>query len=303
MFFNKPNITKSNINNQSVSVLGDGASALYLAGLIQNIGHTVNLICSPSNQRNNIEITFKNPAKLLSEHLKINTSFELIDSPDFLFIASELPDLHADLLLLSPSKLIGSTIINLTPSINPDFISQTLQQQSVSAYLHAQILQKGNTLTLNTQSPQITFNLNTDSNEVLKIQNLFNNNDMGLVFKDCPAENFWNWFAPRVLIYFINNALKTNVKELSKTIDGRKFLDCCINEISLLVSRNKTFLNKNDLLSELYNATTEVFSLKEHTSFYRQRFSSKINMLLFQHILPEDKNFPLLKDLANKVIA
>ncbi len=301
MFFNKTNISTSTIISKKISILGTGPTALYIASSFQKIGHDVNIICPPLSNRKNIDITIKDSTKLSSSHFKINLSYELSNNPDFLFIASELPNLHSDLLLISPSKLSKTNIISLTPSVNPNFINQNIGQQSISAYLSAWLSQNGNTISLNSSSPQIIFNLPSDSKETSQIQNIFNNNDIKLIFKDSPLENFWNWFAPIALTYIINNAITGNIKDLSKTIDGRNILDNCINELSQLALLDGITLNKTTILSNLYNAPTNHFSTKDVSKSYSQQLLSKINMLLFRNISPEDKRFPTLKNLLNKI--
>ena len=301
MFFNKPNLSNTIIKPQHISILGKSSVGLYLAGYFQNLGHNTNIICSPSDKNKNTDIIIKNSAKLQSTHHKINTSYELTFSPNFLFIASELPDINSDLLLISPSKLFNTTIINLTPNPQPNFFSKNLNQKSISAFFNAWINKNGNTVSLNSLSPQIIFSLSPDETETNQIQNIFGFNDFELLFKTSQADSFWNWFTPRVLIYFSNIALKTSVKELSKTLDGRNLLDNCLNEISQIAYLDKVNLNKNSVLAELYSAPEVVFSFKNQNSSYIQRFSAKILALLFNRISLENNNFPTLKYLAKKI--
>lgn len=300
MFFNKPNNTNPIIIRKKISVLGNSSTALYIASVFQKIGHDVTIICQPSYAHKNIDVTIKNSAKLLSEHHKINTSFELSSSPDFLFIASEIPNLYSDLLLISSAKITDTTIISLTPTAETDFISQSLKQKSICAYLDTWLNHKGDSICLNTNSPQITLSLPTDAPEAKAIQNVFHFSEIELIFKDSPAENFWNWFAPRILLYFINIAMETNTNELSKTSEGRTLLDNCLNEISLLAYQDKTTLNKNNVLSSLYSAPLNLFSTKELSSSYLQRTSLKLISLLFGKTSSIDNHFPTLKNLVNK---
>lgn len=306
MLFNKTDSQTS--SPVSISFLGNSPLSLYLAHILQSYGHNITIICPPTEAEefNATDIIFKNPLKLQTQRYNFKFDHELRNIPQLLIIASDISTLRRDLLLIKPSKLEGTDIINFTPSCPSNFVNDTLKVSAISAYYFGWLHQHQNTIISLSKSPQIIINTPTDNSKLKeRLQSYFPTSPLELKFSPNQAETHWNWLATNTLVCLHEmNSEKTISSQIKNSFTKNNF-DTCLKEISLITSDLEISIDKNNILSSIYNLNEFIF-FSSYCSKDRQRLLlNRFCSLLFPNASPDSERYPYLhetiKEIYNKL--
>lgn len=301
MFFNKN--TAGAITPQNITILGTSALGLYLAAELQKAGHQINIICPPqeADEANATDFIFKDNSRLQNNRQTFNFGFEQTVSPHILFIASEPQFLRRDLLLLAPSKLNSSIIINLSPCRPNEFISEIFRQPIIDAYFNGWLNKNKNHIANLSRNNSLVFSLDGTSETAILLHDIFAGTSISTSAQNNNAQNFWHWLAPRAVDFLIRLISGKDICTYAKTAENRKTLDGIIAEITMLASLNNTRLDNASILTEVYaipNNTGEPSALETPFLLLQlERFSS----LLFYGLAADDRRFPILKDAFRQI--
>lgn len=295
MFFAKTEIETSSAHN--IAILGTSALGLFLAAELQKVGHRVLLICPPheNDELNATDIIIKDSRHLSGRRHNIHSSYELDDTPQILLLASAPEQLRSNLLLVSPSRLSETTIINLTPCRPDNLICDILQYPVINAYFNGWPVQNKNHI-LPGNHRGITLSLSEKEPQSSLLQKIFTPTEIKISYNQNNAENFWNWLAPRAAAILLTNAQTANLSSFSRTPEGRKTIDRTIAELAALAAANETNLESSAVLSEFYNI------IQDHQIPAASVLGlDRLNSLLFYGIAAAERRFPHLSGLIQQI--
>lgn len=306
MFFNRTSLsTKHTKTPQNICILGTSSVALFIAEQLQNTGHQIKILCPPSevDEYNSTDFVFKDNRHLKTKRSQFKCCFEQPASPDFLLIASKPQKLRSDLLLLSPTNLQNTTIINLTPSAPENFVSEALNLASVNAYFFGWLHQSQNHISLLSASPFINFTLSAHSEQFQNIQNLFDETEIETKSNVSAAHNFWQWLAPHAIIFLISEASDKSFYYCAQKPEYRQIIENCLPEIIALASSDNANLEKSDILRTLYSVPENYLSpfhspVKTTQALLLERTTN----MLFRSTSFNNKHFPIIKNLITQII-
>lgn len=301
MFFNKN--TTGATTPQDISILGTSALGLYLAAELQKVGHRINIICLPqeADEANATDFIFRDTGRLQNSRQTFNFSFEQTSAPHILLIASEPQFLRRDLLLLSPSKLNNSHIVNFSPCRPNEFISEIFRQPVINAYFNGWLNKDKNHITKSGRNNSIVFSLDETSETATLLRDIFTGSAIAASAKNDNAYNFWHWLAPRATDFLIRLVSGQDVCTYAKTPENRKNIDDIIAEISTLASFNNISLNNTAILTEVYATPDNTGGLPAVETPLLLLLVERFNSLLFYGIAADDRRFPILKDAFRQI--
>ena len=306
MFFNRTSLsTKQPKTSLNICILGTSAVAFFVAEQLQNAGHQIKILCPPSeaDEYNSTDFIFKNNRHLKTKRSQFNYCFEQPTSPEVLLIASKPQKLRSDLLLLSPTNLQDTIIINLSPSTPENFVSEMLNLTSINAYFFGWLHQNQNHISLLSASPFINFTLSPHSEQFQNIHNIFDETEIETKSNISAAHNFWQWLAPHAIIFLVSEASDKSFYYCTQKAEHRQIIENCLPEIIALASLDNANLEKSDILRTLYSAPENYLS-PFHSSVRTTQalLLERIINMLFNRTSFDNKHFPTLKKLITQII-
>ncbi|MBE6452421.1 MAG: hypothetical protein E7012_02895 [Alphaproteobacteria bacterium] len=307
MLFNKTE-TQTNIS-QRIAILGASALSLYMASILKTLGHQVEVICPPkeAEELNATDIIIKNTRKIQNLRQNLNFSHEITFSPDVFIIASDFSVLRRDLLLLSPSKLKESLIINLTPSFPQTLISDILKLPIINAFYFGWLSQHKNTITSLNKTPKISFSSPPkETAELDTIKNTFASSFLNIDFPTNEGDTYWNWLASNALVYFFETISEKNISSQIKNSTFKQDTDNFLKEISSLAAMVNASINKNNFLTSIYAIDELIYFSPKQDRNTRLILQDRFVSLLFSGTNSDSGRYPflhnLIKQINNKLI-
>ncbi len=288
---------------QEIAILGSSALGLFLATELQKADHRVRLICRPHeiDEINATEFIIKNNQHLTGRRYNIDCVFELTATPQILFIASEPEDLRGDLLLLSPARLTETQIIDLSVCTPTGLISEILHRPVISGYFNGWLKKDKNHISLLSNHPSLTLTLNPTTPAAAQADDIFAGTMIELRRNEEDAQNLWNWLAPRAAAILLGTALGKKGQTLSKSAEGRKMLDSCLDELAILAAADNAGLERGAVLTAFYNIPEEFprpFPAQTAAALLRLE---RLNALLFRTKRADSRRFPVISGLLEQI--
>lgn len=306
MIFNKSE--QKNTTPCNICILGSSATSLYIAHILQSYEHHVTIICPPAeaDELNATDIIIKNPHKLQNQRHNFNFSHELTFKPQLLIIASNIINLRRDLLLISPSLLKESDIINLTPCLPVNFISETFKLPIINAYYEGWLTKHKNTITLQSKKHNLAISLPSGNNILQeRLFSYFPSSIIDLKFTTQDTQNFWNWLAPNILVYLHEMISERPISTQIKTLINKQNLNTCLQELSIIADISNVTINKNEILASVYNLNECIYFSSFSSNNDKHLLFERMTSLLFSDTTPNKERYPYLhkvfKQISNKL--
>ncbi|MBE6444501.1 MAG: hypothetical protein E7019_00375 [Alphaproteobacteria bacterium] len=302
MFFSKVLTPQKNPNPKKISILGDSALSLTIANDLQNIGHTVKIICSPqlSDEYNATDFIFKDSHFLQHHQAKFFFSFEQNDVSDLLIIASDITSLRNDLLLISTAKLQNSLILNLTPYSPQTMLKEILESAPIEARNLSLLWKHKNTISNSDLGVTLYLPSDTKDIHVNILQEIFKNSKINIELSDSFDSCHWEWIAIRVL-FLLCLCLKQHPQLLYKNDSIRLQTDNCLKEISHIANLKSQTIDTNKVINILQNTPNNLNTPIPQDSKSFNIYTERLFNIIFQGVALDEKRFPTLKMIFNNI--
>ena len=302
MLFAKTELLK-NPSPLNIGIVGVSALSFYLAAELQKAGHRLTLICLPAeaDEFNATDFIIKDGHRLQNLRQTFHCAFELETPPELLLIASDLIRLRSDLLLVSPSRLNEAPVVCLTPEYPAGLTGDMLGRPVINGYFGGSLVREKNHITCFSHHNRLTFSLDETAPATSFMRDVFAGTDIEIRADENDTLNFWNWFAPRVVISLLNRSTGKPLPAFGKTAQGRKIIDNCIAEVSALASNDGARLDDTEILTRIYNLHDDCAQLPAVGVAQSLLLLERLTALLFRGISPEDQRFPVLRGLLRQI--
>ncbi|MBR6663798.1 MAG: hypothetical protein IKL33_03115 [Alphaproteobacteria bacterium] len=301
MIFSKTLSSAKTNNPKNISILGDSALGLIIADNLQNIGHKINIICSPQtvDEYNATDFIFKDPRLLQHHRTNFFFSFEQTASPDLLIIASDLEKLRQDLLLLSTSKVQNSLILNLFPYSPQTMLKEILGSAPIESRNFSLSWKHQNTICNSEYNTTLYLPSDCKEHYINSLSEIFENTKIEIETSEKFDSFHWEWISIRIALMLCQH-LRQSAKTINKDTNLKTQINNCLNEISYIASLKSQNINTGKITAALQNIqdNQNIIPLRDSTSY--DIFAERIFNIIFQDTLPDDKRFPLLKMIFNK---
>lgn len=303
MFFSKP-VPAHTVTPKNIAILGTGAAGLYWADAFQNLGHNVFVLCPPryADEYNATDFIYKDSSRLKNPRNNFHFGHELPFIPDLLLIAISPEHQKSDLTLLSPAPLADTVIVNSCFPACDAVLPELVHKPVIRAFFEGWINRNKNHISVFGHSPRITFSLPDTSAEAAFLREIFEASGVKTIFSDHEKNNLWNFAGPFLAYNLLTACYDHTVFELAKTEEGRRQIDLLLEDISRMAEADNAYLMPADLLAKLYEIPSAYISpLKKSVQTQNPLFFEKINSFLLSQNAKNDKKYPVIRELMQKL--
>lgn len=300
MIFTKTLTPQKTSNPKKINILGDSALGLTIANELQNIGHKINIICSPqtADEYNATDFVFKDSRFLQHHRTNFSFSFEQKYSPDLLIIASDIVALRQDLLLLSPTKLQKTMILNLSPCSPQSMLAEILGSTVTEARNHSLHWKNQNTISNSESGITLYLSPNTKDNQISILQEILKNSKIEIEQPESFNLCHWEWIALRTLL-MLCLYLKQPIQSLHKDSYCRSQAENCLKEISHIANLNPQTINTSKIINSIQNIPNNHSIIPLYGSKPYNTYAERLFNIIFQEVSLDKKRFPTLKTIFN----
>ena len=266
MFFSH-NESSSNSNIKTDAyIAGISPLGFFIAHNLQKKGFNVTFLDSPTriSKFEGLDIIFKEQRLLQNQRVNFKYSFEMTDTPKFLFIS----DLFANttIPLLTPSKVKNTLVINFSLENSPQELKEILKTPVIQSYFLGYLHQEKNHLSVLSSDNTMLVDIDETDAQAFKIKELFADSKITVLTSDKKRTNFWKFFAPFIISNLLTSSRSKNFYSLCKNESERQNIDICINEIISLAADEKINLERSEILINLYNIPSGYTTLLQNNT-------------------------------------
>ncbi len=247
MFFNKKTKT-TNSKLGHIVIIGTSPLAFILADIIQNNNYDVSFLVSKLDSQNfnsckPFSIKYSNTQ---TNQLYLSFTDNIIKSPDYCILASDLENLKSDFLLLQNPLLKDTNLINFVSNYTQKFINKTY----IPAYFNGWLQRDKNNIIALNKNIEITFFCNNKKD--FNISNIFSSPHLSFSYNDKSLPNFWEQTSSFLIANLLILKYKQSPSCLLLDENIRKQVDAILKEISFLAKKNSENFDSSKSLASIY---------------------------------------------------
>ena len=288
MFFSKT--ATSNLPSLQIVIIGTSSQAFFLSDIFQTKNCHVSILVST----NQLQTMTKSNSLLIrtsgfqNKRAEFSFTDNLVNQPDFCFLASAPEKAKTDILFLQNPFLKNTPIINLSSFYNRNIIKQLSDTNEIPAFLSTLLLKEKGILQVLSRNSKLEICSTSEELNILK--KYLNSSTVSTTFSEKSPDIFWQNFAT----FFIGNLLSlSSDQNINETLAvSRKQIETAIQELSIFAIKDNTTLNSTEVLASLYTINDT----------YQSDIVNSKQFNAFANILPEINYFetPTLFDFLTK---